>query len=354
MAQSDKKPMDAAARKKLLGDLVSGITKQFGEGAIIMLGDQSVADLECWPTGSLNLDLMIGPGGIPRGRVIELYGTEGGGKTTLTLSIVAEVQKRGGICAFVDAEHALDLPYARRIGVDVDELLFNQPEYGEQGLAIAQTLIESGSVSLVVVDSVAALTPKAELEGELEDANMALQARMMGKSMRRLKAAAKMNNCTVIFINQLREKPGMNFGGNPEYTPGGKALKYFADIRLELRPGEPIKQGDARIGNNIKAKAVKNKVAPPYRTAIFKIIFGEGIDALGEIIDNGVKLGIIEKAGSWYAHGGQRIGQGEDKVKAWLKENVAARDQIEAAIRDPKKAQPAPPAAPPKAEGEKP
>jgi len=349
----DKKQTEAQAkaeaRKKVLDGLISTVVKDFGKGALMTLTDTPTADGEAWPTGSLNLDMILG-GGVPRGKIIEVYGPEGGGKTTLCLSVLAEVQKRGGVCVYVDAEHAVDIDYAKKIGVNVDELLFNQPEYGEQGLSIAAALIESGAVSLVVVDSVAALVPKAELEGDIGDATMALQARMMGQAMRKLKVLAAVNRCTVLFINQLREKPGMNFGGNPEYTPGGKALKFFADVRLEIRPGEPIKQGEARIGNNIKAKTIKNKVAPPYRGTIFKIIFGEGIDALGEILEHGVANGTIEKAGSWYSHAGQRIGQGEPVVKAWLKENVSARDQIEASIRNPKgktpKSAPTPPEPP--------
>jgi recombination protein RecA len=273
---------------------------------------------------------------------------EGSGKTTLTLSIASQVQKMGGLVGIIDAEHALDPEYAKKIGVNVDELFVSQPEYGEQGLEIGCKMIESGALSLLIVDSVAALVPKAEVEGQIEDANMALQARMMGRAMRKMKTMASLKRCTVIFINQLREKPGVSFG-NPTYTPGGKALKFFADIRLEISRGEAIKNGDEQIGNRPTAKAVKNKVAPPFRKAMFTLIFGQGIDNTADLLRLGVEKGIVEKTGSWYAHGGNRIGQGEDQAKKWLKDNVSVMDQIEAALKNvDNKASAALPAAPEK------
>jgi len=321
----------AKDRKKILASIVDLMTKEIGPGTLMLLGSKPL-ELEAWPTGSLSLDLLLGPGGIPRGKVIEIYGPEGSGKTTLTLSIIAQVQRMLGLCAYIDAEHAVDLDYAKKIGVNVDELLFNQPDYGEQGLTVAAKIIETGHVSLIVVDSVAALVPKAELEGEIEDNNMALQARMMGKAMRKLKVLASANNCTVIFINQLREKPGVSFG-NPEYTPGGKALKFFSDIRLEIRRGSPIKQGEVQIGNRAGAKTIKNKVAPPFRKCTFDIIFGEGIDGMQDILSIGVTQGAIEKSGSWYSANGIRIGQGEPAAKKWLAENPDLCTKIENDLR---------------------
>jgi len=320
-------------RRRALTAALSQIEKQFGKGSVMRMGDVgAVRDLEVISTGSLGLDVALGIGGMPRGRVIEVYGTESSGKTTLTLHVVAEAQKLGGIAAFVDAEHALDPGYAKRLGVDMDELLVSQPDTGEQALEMTDMLVRSGAVDVVVVDSVAALTPKAEIEGEMGDSHVGLQARLMSQALRKLTANIKRSNCAVIFINQIRMKIGVIFG-NPETTTGGNALKFYASVRLDIRRTGAIKKGEEVIGNETKVKVVKNKVAPPFKQVSFDILYGEGISREGEIIDLGVQQGIIEKSGAWYSYGGNRIGQGKDNVRSSLKENIELSREIEARIR---------------------
>jgi len=320
-------------RKKALAAALSQIEKQFGKGSVMRMGDVgAVRNLEVISTGSLGLDVALGIGGVPKGRVIEIYGPESSGKTTLTLHVVAEAQKQGGTAAFVDAEHALDPVYAEKLGVDMDELLVSQPDTGEQALEITDMLVRSGAVDVVVVDSVAALTPKAEIEGEMGDSHVGLQARLMSQALRKLTANIKRSNCVVIFINQIRMKIGVMFG-SPETTTGGNALKFYSSIRLDIRRIGAIKKGDEVIGNETKVKVVKNKVAPPFKQVTFDILYGEGISREGEIIDLGVQQGIVEKSGAWYSYGGNRIGQGKDNVRGFLKENADLAREIEQKIR---------------------
>ncbi len=323
-------------KRKALDAALSQIERQFGKGSVMRMGDSDVArDVEAVSTGSLGLDIALGIGGLPRGRVVEIYGPESSGKTTLTLEVIAEAQKLGGTAAFVDAEHALDPVYAEKIGVNVDDLLVSQPDTGEQALEITDMLVRSGAVDVVVVDSVAALTPKAEIEGEMGDSHMGLQARLMSQALRKLTANIKRSNTLVIFINQIRMKIGVMFG-NPETTTGGNALKFYASVRLDIRRTGAIKKGDEIIGNETRVKVVKNKVAPPFRQAEFDILYGEGISREGEIITLGVKHGIVAKSGAWYSYEGERIGQGRDNVREFLKANPdiaqAIEDQIRAAV----------------------
>ncbi len=323
----------AEDKMKALSAALSQIEKQFGKGSVMRLGDHDVArDIQAISTGSLGLDIALGIGGLPRGRVVEIYGPESSGKTTLTLQVIAEMQKTGGTAAFIDAEHALDPVYARKLGVDVDNLLISQPDTGEQALEIADMLVRSGSVDVVVVDSVAALTPKAEIEGEMGDSHMGLQARLMSQALRKLTANIKRTNTLVIFINQIRMKIGVMFG-NPETTTGGNALKFYASVRLDIRRIGAIKKGDEVVGNETKVKVVKNKVSPPFKEAFFDILYGEGISREGEIIELGVANKIVDKSGAWYAYGGEKIGQGKDNAREFLKENPAIAQEIEAKIR---------------------
>jgi recombination protein RecA len=320
-------------KRKALSAALGQIEKQFGKGAVMRMGDvPAVSDVDVISTGSLGLDLALGIGGLPRGRVIEIYGPESSGKTTLTLQVIAEAQKTGGTAAFVDAEHALDPVYARKLGVNVDELLVSQPDTGEQALEITDMLVRSGSVDVVVVDSVAALTPKAEIEGDMGDSHMGLQARLMSQALRKLTANIKRSNTMVIFINQIRMKIGVMFG-NPETTTGGNALKFYASVRLDIRRTGAIKKGDEIIGNETRVKVVKNKVAPPFRQAEFQILYGEGISREGEIIDMGVSHGFVDKSGAWYSYNGERIGQGKDNVREFLRQNRDIATAIENRIR---------------------
>ncbi|HWQ40219.1 MAG TPA: recombinase RecA [Burkholderiales bacterium] len=320
-------------RQKALQAALSQIEKQFGKGSIMRLGEQQVArDLQVVSTGSLGLDLALGVGGLPRGRIVEIYGPEASGKTTLTLSVIAQMQKAGGTAAFIDAEHALDPQYAAKLGVKIEELLISQPDNGEQALEIADMLVRSGSVDVVVIDSVAALTPKAEIEGEMGEPQMGLQARLMSQALRKLTANIKRSNTLVIFINQIRMKIGVMFG-NPETTTGGNALKFYASVRIDIRRIGSIKKGDEVIGNETRAKVVKNKVAPPFRQADFDILYGEGISREGEIIELGVLYKLIEKSGAWYAYNGERIGQGKDNAREFLKDHPEIAREIENKIR---------------------
>jgi recombination protein RecA len=330
-------------RKKALAAALGQIEKQFGKGSVMRMGDaNAVRNIEVVSTGSLSLDLALGVGGLPRGRVVEIYGPESSGKTTMTLHVVAEAQKVGGTCAFVDAEHALDPVYAEKLGVDMDELLVSQPDTGEQALEITDMLVRSGAVDVVVVDSVAALTPKAEIEGDMGDSHVGLQARLMSQALRKLTANIKRSNCIVIFINQIRMKIGVMFG-SPETTTGGNALKFYASVRLDIRRIGSIKKGDEVLGNETRVKVVKNKVAPPFRQATFEILYGEGVSREGEIIELGVGQGLIEKSGAWYSYNGDRIGQGRENVRTFLKENPDIARQIDAQIRatlEPEKKEP--------------
>jgi len=320
-------------KRKALSAALSQIEKQFGKGSVMRMGDSTVArDIQVISTGSLGLDIALGLGGLPRGRVVEIYGPESSGKTTLTLQVIAEAQKQGGTCAFVDAEHALDPIYAGKLGVNVDDLLVSQPDTGEQALEIADMLVRSGAVDVVVVDSVAALTPKAEIEGEMGDSHVGLQARLMSQALRKLTANIKRSNTLVIFINQIRMKIGVMFG-NPETTTGGNALKFYSSVRLDIRRIGAIKKGDEVIGNETRVKVVKNKVAPPFKQAEFDILYGEGISRQGEIIDLGVKANIVEKSGAWYSYSGNRIGQGKDNARQFLKDNPEIAQEIEGKIR---------------------
>ena len=336
MAQAsifDMNDKRSADKQKALDSALAQIERQFGKGSIMKLGkDSPVAEIEATSTGSLGLDIALGIGGLPKGRIIEIFGPESSGKTTLTLHAVAEEQKKGGVCAFVDAEHALDPQYARKLGVDLDELLISQPDTGEQALEIVDTLVRSGAVSLVVVDSVAALTPKSEIEGDMGDMQMGSQARLMSQAMRKLTASIGRSNCMVIFINQIRMKIGVMFG-NPETTTGGNALKFYASVRLDIRRTGAIKDRDEVIGNATRVKVVKNKVAPPFRQVEFDIMYGEGISKVGELIDLGVKAGIVEKSGAWYSHGDERIGQGRENAKQYLRDNPTVAHAIEDKIR---------------------
>ncbi|MEK7323022.1 MAG: recombinase RecA [Pseudomonadota bacterium] len=322
-----------ANKSKALSAALSQIERQFGKGSVMRMGDAgAVKDVEAISTGSLSLDIALGIGGLPRGRVVEIYGPESSGKTTLTLQVIAEVQKLGGTAAFVDAEHALDPNYARKLGVNVDDLLVSQPDTGEQALEITDMLVRSSAVDVVVIDSVAALTPKAEIDGEMGDSHVGLQARLMSQALRKLTANIKRSNTLVIFINQIRMKIGVMFG-SPETTTGGNALKFYASVRLDIRRIGAIKKGEEVIGNETRVKVVKNKVAPPFKQAEFEILYGEGISREGEIIDLGSQAGIIDKSGAWYSYNGTRIGQGKDNVRTYLKEHPAVAREIEAQIR---------------------
>ncbi len=320
-------------RKKALGAALGQIEKQFGKGAVMRMGDGTATDIEVISSGSLTLDIALGIGGYPKGRVVEIYGPESSGKTTLTLQAIAECQKAGGTAAFVDAEHALDPSYAEKLGVNVDDLLVSQPDTGEQALEIADMLVRSGAIDIVVIDSVAALTPKAEIEGEMGDSHVGLQARLMSQALRKLTANIKRSNTLVMFINQIRMKIGVMFG-SPETTTGGNALKFYSSVRLDIRRIGAVKRGDEVIGNETRVKVVKNKTAPPFKKAEFEILYGEGTSREGEIIDLGVEHKIIDKAGAWYSYGGDRIGQGKDNVRRYLKENPDLRNHLETEIRN--------------------
>ena len=319
-------------KSKALNAALSQIEKQFGKNTVMRLGDNTVQAVEAVSTGSLTLDIALGIGGLPKGRIVEIYGPESSGKTTMTLQAIAECQKAGGTCAFIDAEHALDPQYARKLGVDIDNLLVSQPDHGEQALEIADMLVRSGAIDLIVVDSVAALTPRAEIEGEMGDSHMGLQARLMSQALRKITGNAKRSNCMVIFINQIRMKIGVMFG-NPETTTGGNALKFYASVRLDIRRIGAIKKGDEVVGAETRVKVVKNKVAPPFKQAEFDVLYGEGISREGEIIEIGAQLNFIEKAGSWYSYNGEKIGQGKDNAREFLKENPKIAQEIEDKIR---------------------
>lgn len=326
MAKEDKlKALDAA---------ISSIERNFGKGAVMKLGDPSAAmNVETIPTGSLSLDIALGMGGVPKGRIVEIYGPESSGKTTVALHMVAEVQKRGGIAGFIDAEHALDPAYAKNIGVNIDELYISQPDNGEQALEITETLVRSGAVDIIIVDSVAALVPKAEIDGDMGDSHVGLQARLMSQALRKLTSVISKSNCVVIFINQLREKVGVMFG-NPETTTGGRALKFYSSVRMDVRRIEALKQGGEVVGNRTRVKIVKNKVAPPFREAEFDIMFGQGISREGDILDLAADKGVVNKSGAWYAYNGDKIGQGRENAKQYLKENPLICEEIEAKVRE--------------------
>ncbi|MBK8710699.1 MAG: recombinase RecA [Niastella sp.] len=325
--------MSNTEKLKALKLTMDKIDKDFGKGSVMMMNERGVIEQEVISTGSLGLDVALGVGGLPKGRVVEIYGPESSGKTTLAIHVIAEAQKKGGICAFIDAEHAFDSIYAQKLGVDIDNLLISQPDYGEQALEIADRLILSGALDVVVIDSVAALVPKGELEGEMGDSKMGLQARLMSQALRKLTATISKTNSCCIFINQLREKIGIMFG-NPETTTGGNALKFYASVRLDIRRLAQIKDGDAVVGNHVKVKVVKNKVAPPFRQAEFDIIYGEGISKVGEIIDMGVEMGIVQKSGSWFSYNSDKLGQGRESVKQLLLDNPGMAAEIEAKIKD--------------------
>ncbi|HHW56609.1 MAG TPA: recombinase RecA [Clostridia bacterium] len=320
-------------KQKALEMAISQIERQFGKGSIMRLGDTAKLNVEVIPTGSLELDIALGVGGVPRGRIIEIFGPESSGKTTLALHMIAEAQKMGGTGAFIDAEHALDPVYAKNLGVNIEDLLVAQPDTGEQALEIAEALVRSGAVDIIVIDSVAALVPKAEIEGEMGDSHVGLQARLMSQALRKLAGVTSKSKTIVVFINQLREKVGVPFG-NPETTPGGRALKFYATIRLDVRKGDPIKQGNEVVGNRTRVKVVKNKIAPPFKQAEFDIMYGEGISREGSILDIGASIDIIEKSGAWYSYGDIRLGQGRENAKQFLKENKEIADEIERKIRE--------------------
>ena len=325
--------MEREEKLKALDAALGQIEKQFGKGAVMKLGDPSAQmNVETIPTGSLSLDIALGLGGIPKGRIIEIYGPESSGKTTVTLHMIAEVQKRGGIAGFIDAEHALDPVYAKNIGVDVDNLYISQPDNGEQALEITETMVRSGAIDIVVVESVAALVPKAEIDGDMGDSHVGLQARLMSQALRKLTAVISKSNCTVIFINQLREKVGVMFG-SPETTTGGRALKFYSSVRLDVRRIEALKQSGETIGNRTRVKVVKNKIAPPFKEAEFDIIFGEGISTVGDILDLAADAGIVNKSGAWYAYEGNKIGQGRENTKQYLKEHTEMLQEIEQKVR---------------------
>ncbi len=329
----DMSSKNDASKQKALDSALAQIERQFGKGSIMKLGgDNPVAEIESTSTGSLGLDIALGIGGLPKGRVVEIYGPESSGKTTLTLHCVAEEQKKGGVCAFVDAEHALDPLYARKLGVDLDELLISQPDTGEQALEIVDTLVRSGAVTMVVVDSVAALTPRSELEGDMGDSSVGVHARLMSQAMRKLTSSIARTKCTVIFINQIRMKIGVMFG-SPETTTGGNALKFYSSVRLDIRRIGAIKDRDEVVGNATRVKVVKNKVAPPFKQVEFDIMYGEGISKMGELLDLGVKAGVVEKSGAWFSYGDQRIGQGRENAKSFLRENQQMAYEIEDKIR---------------------
>ncbi len=336
MAKSEKATETSnpnSEKFKALKLTMDKIEKDYGKGSVMMMGDKAETMQEVISTGSLGLDVALGIGGLPRGRVVEIYGPESSGKTTLATHVIAEAQKKGGMCAFIDAEHAFDSAYAKKLGVDVDNLLISQPDYGEQALEIADRLILSGALDVVVIDSVAALVPKSELEGEMGDSKMGLHARLMSQALRKLTATISKTNTICIFINQLREKIGVMFG-NPEVTTGGNALKFYASVRLDIRRQTQVKDGDEAIGNHVKVKVVKNKVAPPFRAAEFDIIFGEGISKTGEIVDMGTELGIVQKSGSWYSYNNDKLGQGRDAVKQLMVDNPELAKEIEGKIRE--------------------
>ena len=320
-------------KDKILSQVLLDIEKQFGKGAIMKLGDDTHNEIAVSPSGSLTLDLALGVGGYPKGRIIEIYGPESSGKTTFALHAIAEIQKAGGRAAFIDAEHALDPVYAKNLGVNINELLLSQPDTGEQALEICEALVRSEAINIVVIDSVAALVPQAEIEGEMGDSHVGLQARLMSQALRKLSGTINKTNTLAIFINQLREKVGVMFG-NPETTPGGRALKFYSTIRMDVRRSEQIKQGDSVIGNKTTVKIVKNKVAPPFKTAVVEIMYGEGVSRVSEIIDLGVEAGIIDKSGAWYSYNGEKLGQGKETVKALLKENDKLRDELEQKVRE--------------------
>lgn len=320
------------AKLKALQLTLDKLDKTYGKGTVMKLGDKAVEEVEAIPSGSLGLDLALGVNGYPRGRIIEIYGPESSGKTTLTLHAIAEAQKAGGIAAFIDAEHAFDRNYAKKLGIDVDELIISQPDNGEQALEIAENLIRSGAIDVVVIDSVAALTPKSEIEGEMGDSKMGLHARLMSQALRKLTGTISKTNCTVFFINQLREKIGVMFG-NPETTTGGNALKFYASVRIDIRKSTAIKDGDNVIGNRAKVKIIKNKVAPPFRTAEFDIMYGEGVSKTGEVLDLGVDFEIIKKSGSWFSYGDTKLGQGRDAVKQVIKDNPELMEELEEKIK---------------------
>jgi len=338
-AKKEKTAKQVAAEEKVnsekqraLDMALAGIEKQFGKGAIIRMGDRPVQNIQVIPTGCLDLDMALGVGGLPRGRVVEIYGPESSGKTTVALHVVAEAQKAGGVAAFIDAEHALDPVYARKLGVDIDQLYVSQPDTGEQALEICEALVRSGAIDIVVIDSVAALTPKAEIDGEMGDSFVGLQARLMSQALRKLTGIVNKTNCVCIFINQLREKVGVMYG-NPETTPGGRALKFYASVRIDIRRGEQLKDGSTVVGNRTKAKIVKNKVAPPFRVAEFDILYGEGISKEGALLDNAVSMDIIHKSGAWFSYGDQRIGQGRENTRKFLKDNPELAKEIDALVR---------------------
>ena len=325
--------MEKEDKLKALDAALAQIEKQFGKGAVMKLGDPATQmNVETIPTGSLSLDIALGLGGIPKGRIVEIYGPESSGKTTVTLHMIAEVQRRGGIAGFIDAEHALDPAYAKNIGVDIDNLYISQPDNGEQALEIAETMVRSGAIDIVVVDSVAALVPKAEIDGDMGDSHVGLQARLMSQALRKLTAVISKSNCTVIFINQLREKVGVMFG-NPETTTGGRALKFYSTIRLDVRRIESLKQAGEVVGNRTRVKVVKNKIAPPFKEAEFDIMFGEGISKVGDILDLAADINIVNKSGAWFAYEGNKIGQGRENAKNFLKENTKICDEIEKKVR---------------------
>ena len=333
MAKNDKMEVQKEAKQKALDEAIAHIEKQYGKGSVMKLGDPSVhMNVETIPTGCLSLDIALGLGGVPRGRIIEVYGPESSGKTTVALHMVAEVQKRGGIAGFIDAEHALDPAYAKNIGVDIDNLYISQPDNGEQALEITETMVRSGAVDIVIVDSVAALVPKAEIEGDMGDSHVGLQARLMSQALRKLTAVISKSNCIVIFINQLREKVGVMFG-NPEVTTGGRALKFYSSIRLDVRRVEALKQAGEILGNHTRIKVVKNKIAPPFKEAEFDIVFGQGISREGDILDLAANTDVVNKSGAWYAYNGEKIGQGRENAKKFLKENPEICQEIEAKVR---------------------
>ena len=323
---------DNSEKKKALEAAIGQIEKQFGKGAVMKLGENAHLNVEAIPTGALSLDIALGIGGVPRGRMVEVFGPESSGKTTVALHMIAEAQKMGGEAAFIDAEHALDPVYAKKLGVDIENLIVSQPDTGEQALEIAEALIRSGAIDILVLDSVAALVPKAEIDGDMGDSHVGLQARLMSQALRKLTGVLNKSNTVAIFINQLREKVGIMFG-NPEVTPGGRALKFYSSVRLDVRKTETLKSNSEVIGNHVKVKVVKNKVAPPFREAEFDIMYGEGISKEGNILDIGVNLNIVEKAGAWFSYNGTRIGQGRENVKQYLKDNPEIRDEIEKKIR---------------------
>ena len=333
MAKKENVEINSVDKDSLLSEALKTIEKQYGKGSVMKLGERSNVDVDVISSGSLSIDYCLGVGGFPRGRIIEVYGPESSGKTTLALQAIAECQKTGGKAAFIDAEHAIDPKYAKALGVNIDELILSQPDSGEQALEISQVLIESGAIDLIVIDSVAALVPQAELDGEMGDASIGLHARLMSKAMRKMAGPLSANNCTAIFINQLREKVGIMFG-NPEVTTGGRALKFYSSIRLEVRKSEAIKSGTDIIGNKVNIKVAKNKVAAPFKTCQVEVYYGEGISKMSEIVSLGVEFNIIDKAGAWFSYNGDKIGQGAEAVKAYLKENPAIEAEIEAKIRE--------------------